>query len=178
MSNNFDKKFKCSIVKKKQVEDILERLKSVESVKYDYEIAQILDVSKSTVSYWRKKNVLPIKHIVKYTLPRSFSLYWIIKGEGFKYQITPEILDFFKKHSWKELINFVDCCEVMDEYGVSLDNMELAIELGSRIYFAKKMKELLELYFEVTKKIPPIEMFYYFVFFKYELASYILFEGK
>ena len=135
----FDKKFKCSIVKKKQVEDILERLKSVESVKYDYEIAQILDVSKSTVSYWRKKNVLPIKHIVKYTLPGSFSLYWIINGEGFKYKITPEILDFFKKHSIKELINLLEIYDVMDNYGLNLYDLDLVIERGKRIYLAKRI---------------------------------------
>lgn len=70
--------------------DIIARMKSVYSANSDEELGICLDVKKTTVSSWRKRNSIPLEHCIRAAIDGRDTLDWIVYGEN---NSTPSIHD-------------------------------------------------------------------------------------
>lgn len=61
-------------------DEVIERMKKALEITTDIELARMLGVSKTTVSSWRKRNVIPYHECVKVAYYARDYLDWIISG--------------------------------------------------------------------------------------------------
>ncbi|MDD5227323.1 MAG: helix-turn-helix transcriptional regulator [Methylococcales bacterium] len=63
-------------------ENVITRLKQLLNVKTDLELAEILGVSKPTISAWRQRNSVPHTICIQIAQEKNVSLDWLLTGEG------------------------------------------------------------------------------------------------
>lgn len=61
---------------------VVERIKEVEGLKKDVDIARLLHTESRYISTWRARGTLPIDLIIQYSRERKVSLEWLINGNG------------------------------------------------------------------------------------------------
>lgn len=61
---------------------ILGRLKQLENVKSDKDLAGALRVAPGTISAWRKRNSVPYEKVAGYGREKGISLEWLVNGKG------------------------------------------------------------------------------------------------
>jgi hypothetical protein len=64
------------------ISDIIERIKSIEGFADDTQVAKILGMSKQNLQNYKSEGRIPRKKIKKYCEERSYSVYFILTGEG------------------------------------------------------------------------------------------------
>ena len=61
---------------------VLDRLKTLEGVRNDADLAEPLATNKRNVSAWKERGTLPWERLHAYCLRRQISLEWLINGRG------------------------------------------------------------------------------------------------
>lgn len=61
---------------------ILNRLKELEGVRHDTDLATPLGVSKEIVSQWKTRETIPWDRLIQYTRMEQVSFEWLINGHG------------------------------------------------------------------------------------------------
>lgn len=61
---------------------VLDRLKTLEGVRNDVDLAEPLGTNKRNVSAWKERGSLPWDRLLAYCLRRQVSLEWLINGRG------------------------------------------------------------------------------------------------
>lgn len=69
---------------KVQVQMIIDRMKEVLSVKTDVELAEALQIGKSSIGVWRMRDRAPIPECVQIAQNHAISLDWLVFGRGKK----------------------------------------------------------------------------------------------
>jgi len=62
--------------------DVVDRMQKAVEVRNDKDLSDVLNISKSTVSSWRKRNSIPYAECVWISVEFYTSLDWIIRGIG------------------------------------------------------------------------------------------------
>ena len=94
---------------------ILERLSKALDVHSDVELAKHLGVATQTISTWKKRDKVPLDHIVEISIKNAFSLDSIIFGDAANNNISPmiKVADFAKGMSDMDLAE--DVLSKLDE---------------------------------------------------------------
>jgi hypothetical protein len=61
---------------------VMDKIKSLKKIKFDYELAKVLSIEQSTLSERRKRNSLPFKEIVEFAANENISLDWLLLEEN------------------------------------------------------------------------------------------------
>lgn len=69
-------------------ESTINRLKQLLAVKTDFDLAEIIGVSKPTISAWRQRNSVPHTICIQISQEKNVSLDWLLTGEGDTYKRT------------------------------------------------------------------------------------------
>lgn len=65
-----------------RVDNIINRVKKLENIVTDQEVAKILQVDKRTLAGWKLRNTMRIEHLEEYVETRDISWDWILEGVG------------------------------------------------------------------------------------------------
>ena len=65
-----------------QLRQVLDRLKALEGVRSDVELAEPLETNRRNVSAWKERGALPWDRLYAYCERRQISLEWLINGRG------------------------------------------------------------------------------------------------
>ena len=62
---------------------VIDKIKSLKKIKFDYELAKLLKLEQSTLCEKRKRNALPYKEIIDFSVQENVSLDWLLfEGEA------------------------------------------------------------------------------------------------
>lgn len=65
-----------------QLRQVLDRLKTLEGVRADIDLAEPLATNRRNVSAWKERGSLPWDRLYDYCLRRQISLEWLLNGRG------------------------------------------------------------------------------------------------
>lgn len=68
---------------------IIERMREIEKVLNDKELAERIGVEAGTLSKWKSRNSLPVDKIVAFSNAKGVSLDWLISGKAYE-QLAPD----------------------------------------------------------------------------------------
>lgn len=66
----------------RNIDDILDRIKEIKSLKTDTEMSKLFSVTPQTISTWRKRGTIPYNSLVTLCEREGMSLDWLLTGEG------------------------------------------------------------------------------------------------
>lgn len=64
------------------IEEIIERIKRAEGLRFDTEAAPLFGVDKTTIGKWKSRGTIPYEHLINYAREKSYSLDWLLLGRG------------------------------------------------------------------------------------------------
>jgi len=64
------------------IEEIVERIKSAEGLRFDTELAPLFGVDKTTIGKWKSRGTVPFEYLINYAQQKSYSLDWLLLGRG------------------------------------------------------------------------------------------------
>lgn len=64
------------------VEEIVERIKSAEGLRFDTEVAPLFGVDKTTIGKWKSRGTIPYEYLINYAQQKGYSLDWLLLGRG------------------------------------------------------------------------------------------------
>ncbi|MEN6294487.1 MAG: helix-turn-helix domain-containing protein, partial [Methanobacterium sp.] len=62
-------------------DEILLRLKYIESVNTDNQLSEKLGINAATISMWRKRKSIPSSFLINYCLNKNISIDWLLTGK-------------------------------------------------------------------------------------------------
>lgn len=95
---------------KKEINDVLERIKQVLAENSDSSLARALDTTPQTISSWKIRNSIPYSKCVDIALQHGVSLDWLLTGIGEMYKgsaaVSPALSP--REAAMLELFNALD----------------------------------------------------------------------
>lgn len=91
----------------REVDAILDRIKTLKGLKSDVELASIFDVARSTVSNWRQRGSIPYKEIVSLCEHENIDLADVFIGEETEIQRGPSVGWTFSPHNSRDALEWV-----------------------------------------------------------------------
>lgn len=73
---------------------IIERMREVERVQNDKELAERMGVEAGTLSKWKSRNSLPIDKIIAFSSAKGISIDWLISGNNNSVQLEKDEVVF------------------------------------------------------------------------------------
>jgi len=74
------------IIEKRQIPEIIERMKKAINVNSDADLAKFLGLSETTVSKWKKRERIPEKNYLAFLNKTNVNPDWLLTGEGEMYK--------------------------------------------------------------------------------------------
>ncbi len=78
-----------------KLSDIIERIKEVKELQFDYEVAGLLQVEPETLRMWKHRNQIPFEEIREFCKKNKFNYGWIMDGEGRKFSSDVPITSIY-----------------------------------------------------------------------------------
>lgn len=92
------------------LDDILQRVRDIESVEKSADVARSLGVSGSQVSNWEKRGTIPFEKLFWYTIDKEIHFEWLMTGKGSQKKT--------EKNEWERKF------EAINEFGKVLEEWE------------------------------------------------------
>lgn len=102
---------------------VINRIKALEGLRYDSEVALLLHAERTAVGLWRFRDTLPWDKLIEYSRTHGVSLEWLINGNG--PARTADIIESADEVNDDELIHQV--LTVTEEI-LKEQNLELPVE--------------------------------------------------
>ncbi len=64
------------------IEEIVERIKRAEGLRFDTDVAPIFGVDKTTIGKWKSRGTVPFEYLIHYAQQKNYTLDWLLLGRG------------------------------------------------------------------------------------------------
>ena len=64
------------------IEEIVERIKRAEGLRFDTDVAPIFGVDKTTIGKWKSRGTVPFEYLIHYAQQKNYTLDWLQIGRA------------------------------------------------------------------------------------------------